>query len=107
MDGSQRTHNVSQELHVSVVKEKVQVAGSNFSSYFSPSTASTKRVNPFSIVGEIVDADSDEEEVVNTFDESMNLFGGGHDCKDNYDDYAMQVYNLLGNFDAFFYIGRK
>jgi hypothetical protein len=63
-------------------------------------TSSTKRVNPFSKVGEIVVSDSDEDEVVNTFDESINLFGGGHDREDDYDDYADQVYDLQGNLDA-------
>ena len=66
------------------------------------STSSTKRVNPFSKVGEIVVSDSDEDEVVNTFDESMNLFGGGHDREDDYDDYADQVYDLPGNLDALY-----
>ena len=37
------------------------------------STSANIRANPFSKVGEIVDSDS-EEEVINTFDESANLF---------------------------------
>ena len=54
-------------------------------------------------MGEIVYSDSDEEEVVNTFDESMNLFGGDYDCQDDYDEYdydnyADQFYDLPGNF---------
>ena len=58
-------------------------------------------------MGEIVVSDSDEDEVVNTFDESMNLFGGGHDREDDYDDYdyddyADQVYDLPGNLDALY-----
>lgn len=105
MDGSQKTDNVSQEPLVSVVKEKVKDAASKSSSSFSPSTSSTKRVNSFYKVGEIVDSDSDEEEVVNTFDESVNLFGGGHDREDDYDDYdyddyAKHVYDLPRNLDA-------
>ena len=56
-----------------------------------PSTSSTKMVNPFSKVREIVDSNNDEEEVVNTFDESTNLFGGGHDHEDDYDDYDYDV----------------
>ena len=70
--------------------------------YPAPSTSSTKRVNPFSKVGEIVDSDIDEENVLNTFDESMNLFGGGDDREDDYDDYPDQVYDLPGNLDAFY-----
>lgn len=42
-------------------------------------------------MGEIVDSESDKEEVVNTFDESMNSFGGGHDREDDYDDYDYDV----------------
>lgn len=53
----------------------------------------------YSKVGNIVDSDSDKEEVVNNFDESVNLSGGGHD-RDN--DYAKQVYDLLGNLNAFY-----
>ena len=56
------------------------------------STSSIKRVNPFSKVGEIVVSDSDEDEVVNTFDESMNLFGGAQDRGDDYDDYDYDDY---------------
>ncbi|PWA61290.1 ATPase, F1/V1/A1 complex, alpha/beta subunit, Zinc knuckle CX2CX4HX4C [Artemisia annua] len=117
MDGSKNTGNVSQEPLVSVVKEKVQDADSKSSSSFSPSTSSTKRVNLFSKVREIVDSDNDEEEVVNTFDESVNLFGGGHDREDgyndyDYDDYVKQVSDLSENLDAFYGIklqglGRK
>ena len=51
---------------------------------------------------EIVDSDSDEDEVINTFDESVNLFGGGHELEDDYDDYVNQVYDLLGNSKAFY-----
>jgi hypothetical protein len=36
-------------------------------------------------VAEIVVSDSDDEEVVNTFDESGNLFGGGHEREYDYD----------------------
>jgi hypothetical protein len=69
-----------------------------------PSTSSTKRANPFSKVGEVVVSDSDDDEVLNTFNESKNLFGGGHKCEDefdDYDDYSKQIYDLQGNLDAF------
>ena len=68
-----------------------------------PSTSSTKRANPFSKVGTVVVSDSDDDEVLNTFDESANLFGGGHerdDEFDDYDDYSQQIYDLKGNLYA-------
>jgi hypothetical protein len=67
-----------------------------------PSTSITKRANPFSKVGEVVVSDSDEDEVLNTFDESANLFGGGHEREDeyDYDDYSKQIYDLPGELDA-------
>jgi hypothetical protein len=52
-----------------------------------PSASVTKRDNPFSKVGNVVVSDSDEDEVLNTFDESANLFGGGHEREDEFDDY--------------------
>ncbi|PWA64262.1 zinc knuckle CX2CX4HX4C [Artemisia annua] len=52
-----------------------------------PSTSATKRVNPFSKVGEIVVSDSEDELVANPFDESANLFGGGQEFEQAYDDY--------------------
>ena len=69
-----------------------------------PPTSSSKRSNRFSKVGEVVVSNSDDEEVVDMFDESANLFGGGHDREDDYDDYddySKQVYDLPGNLDAF------
>ena len=71
--------------------------------YPAPPIFSTKRVNPFSKVGEIDVSDSDDEDVENTFDESTNLFGGGHDREDDYDEYDYdnyvdQFYDLPGNF---------
>ena len=67
-----------------------------------PSTSSTKRVNPFSKVGRVVVSDSDDDEVLNTFDESANLFGGGHEREDeyDYDDYSKQIDDLPGELDA-------
>jgi hypothetical protein len=68
-----------------------------------PSASVTKRANPFSKVGEVVVSDSEEEEVLNTFDESANLFGGGHEREDeldDYDDYSKQIYDLPGELDA-------
>ena len=68
-----------------------------------PSSSSTKRANPFSKVGTVVVSDSDDDEVLNTFDESANLFGGGHEREDefdDYDDYSQQIYDLPGNLDA-------
>ena len=44
-------------------------------------------------MGEVVDFDS-EEETMNVFDESTNLFGGGHEREDeynDYDDYSKQI----------------
>ena len=70
-------------------------------------TSSSKRSNPFSKVGEIVVSDSDEDEVEDMFDETRNLFGGGHDREDefddydDYDDYSKQVCDLPWNLDAF------
>ena len=58
----------------------------------------------FSKVGEVVVSDSDDDEVLNTFDESANLFGGGHEREDecdDYDDYSKQIYDLFGNLDVF------
>ena len=68
-----------------------------------PFTSSTKRVNPFSKVGQVVVSDSDDDEVLNTFDESTNLFGGGYEREDefdDYDDYSKQFYDLPRNLDA-------
>lgn len=67
-----------------------------------PSTSFTKRANPFSKVGVVVVSESDDDEVLNTFDESANLFGGGHECEDeyDYDDYSKQIYDLPGELDA-------
>ena len=48
-------------------------------------------------------SDSEEEEVLNTFDESANLFGGGHEREDEFDDYdnySKQIYDLPGELDA-------
>lgn len=47
-------------------------------------------------------SDSDEDQVLNTFDESANLFGGGHEREDkyDYDDYSKQIYDLPGELDA-------
>ena len=108
-DGSIKTGNISQELLVSVVKEKVHVETTKPSSSFAPSTSASKKVNPFSKVGEILDSDSDEEEVVNPFDESVNLFnnfpsstGGGHELEYDYDDYADQVYDLPEQLETFY-----
>ena len=78
-----------------ILKENEQVGVYEPSPSFSPSISSTKRVNPFSNVGEIVVSDSEEDEVVNTFDEFGNLFdkppmeflsstGGGHELEDDY-----------------------
>ena len=105
-DESVKTATTSQEPLVRDLNEKEKVGTSKPSSFSSPSTSSTKRVNPFSKVGDIVVSDSDDEEVVNTFDESANLFGGGHEREYDYDgydydDYAQQVYDLPGNLDAF------
>lgn len=78
-----------------------------------PSTSANKRANPFSKVGEIVDSDS-EEEVLNTFDESANLFdmhmgtfssvGGGDDQEDyyEYDDFTDQLYDIPGQLGAMY-----
>ena len=98
--------SVSQDPLVSDLKEKESVMAPTTGVSSSPPTSSTKRVNPFSKVGEIVVSDSDDEVVVNPFDESANLFGGGHEFEDadddyDYDDYANQVYDLPGNLDAF------
>jgi hypothetical protein len=95
---------------VSVLKEKE--VGKLISSS-APSTSTNKRANPFSKVGEIVDSDS-EEEVLNTFDESANLFdmpmstlsstGGGHDQEEyyEYNDFTDQLYDLPGQLGAFY-----
>lgn len=100
------------ELPVSVLSEK-EVGTSMPNSSFHSSTSATKRTNPFSKVGEIVDSDS-EEEVLNTFDESANLFdmsmgtfsssGGGGDQEDyyEYDDFTDQLYDLPGQLGAFY-----
>ena len=72
--------------------DKKQVGTSKPSSFSSPSTSSTKRVNPFSKVGDVDVSDSDDEEDVNTFDESTNLFGGGHEREYDYDGYDSDGY---------------
>ena len=105
-DESLKTCTASQEPLVSDLKEKEPVGASNHSVSATPPTSSTKRANPFSKVGEVVVSDSEDEEVVNNFDESVNLFGGGHDYEDDYDgydydDYSKQVHDLPGNLDAF------
>lgn len=66
------------------------------------STSVTKRTNPFSKVGMVEVSESDEDEVINTFDESANLFGGGHEREDvyDYDDYSKHTYDLPGELDA-------
>jgi hypothetical protein len=102
-DESVKTVTTSQEPLVSELNKKEKVGTSKPD---SPCTSSTKRVNPFSKVGNVNVSDSDDEEVVNTFDESANLFGGGHEREYDYDgyeydDYAQQVHDLPGNLDAF------
>lgn len=102
-DESLNTSNASQVPLVSDMKEKEQYGSSKISISPAPSTSSTKRVNPFSKVGEVVVSDSDDDEVLNTFDESANLFGGGHEREDefdDYDDYSKQIYDLPENLDA-------
>ena len=133
-DESLKTGNASQDTPVSNIQEKEHCVGSTpivkkigelekliidgkatlvdddghpIQKVVYPSTSSSKRSNPFSKVGEVVVSDSDDEEVVDMFDESANLFGGGHDREDeyddydDYDDYSKQVYDLPGNLDAF------
>ena len=105
-DESTKTGNVSQEPLVSDLKEKESVKTPITSDSCNPPASSTKRVNPFSKVGEIVVSNSEDELVANPFDESANLFGGGQEFEDDYDDYdyddyAKQVYDLPGNLDAF------
>ena len=51
-------------------------------------------------------SNSEDEEVVNKFDESVNLLGGEHDYEDDYDgydydDYSKHVHDLPRNLDAF------
>jgi hypothetical protein len=107
------TYSVSLvEPPVSVLYDK-EVGTSMPNSSFYPSTSANKRTNPFSKVGEIVDSDS-EEEVLNTFDESANLFdmpmgtfsstGGGGDQEDyyDYDDFTDKLYDLPGQLGAFY-----
>jgi hypothetical protein len=68
-----------------------------------PYASVTKRANPFSKVGEVVVTDSEEEEVLNTFDESANLFGRSQEREDefdDYDDYSKQIHDLPGELDA-------
>ncbi|PWA91915.1 zinc knuckle CX2CX4HX4C [Artemisia annua] len=105
-DKSTKTGTASQEPLVSNVKEKESVVAPKTSDPCTPPASSTKRVNPFSKVGEIVVSDSEDDVVANQFDESANLFGGGQEFEDDYDDYdyddyANQVYDLPGNLDAF------
>jgi hypothetical protein len=105
-DESVKTVNTPQEPLVSDLNKKEKVGTSMPVSFSSPSTSFSKRVNPFSKVGNVVVSDDDDEEVVNMFDESANLFGGGHEREYDYDgyeydDYAQQVHDLPGNLDAF------
>jgi hypothetical protein len=105
-DESVKTATTSQETLVSDLNKKEKVGTSKPGSFSFPSTSSPTRVNPFSKVGPVVVSDSEDEEVVNTFDESANLFGGGHEREYDYDgyeydDYAQQVHDLPGNLDAF------
>lgn len=92
-DGSLKTATTSQEPLVRDPNEKEQVGTSKPCSFSSPSTSSTKRVNPFSKVGDVDVSDSDDEVVVNTFDESNNLFGGGHEREYDYDGYDSDGYD--------------
>ena len=71
---------------MSDMNEKEQYGSPKISISSAPSTSSTKRANPFSKVGEVVVSDSDDDVVLNTFYESTNLFGGGHEHEDEYDD---------------------
>jgi hypothetical protein len=91
-DESTTTCNASQEPLVNDLKEKESVVASKISDSSTPYISSTKRVNPFSKVGEIVVSDSEDEEVLNTFDESANLFGGGQEYEEDYDDYYYDDY---------------
>ncbi|PWA82953.1 zinc knuckle CX2CX4HX4C [Artemisia annua] len=105
-DESTKTGNASQEPLVSDLKEKESVVDPKTSDSCTLPASSTKRVNPFSKVGEIVVSDSEDEVVANPFDKSANLFGGGQEFENDYDDYdyddyANQVYDLPGNLDAF------
>ena len=101
----------TQDPLLSVVKDKEQVTIPSTSTTSGPSTSSNKGVNPFSKVGAIVDSDIDDEvdEVLNAYDESANLFGGGQNLKDefgdyddydDFDDYAKQIQDLPGELDA-------
>lgn len=105
-DKSTKTGTASQEPLGSDLKENESVVAPKTSDSCTPPASSTKRVNPFSKVGEIVVSDSEDEVVANPFDESANLFGGGQEFEDDYDDYdyddyANQVHDLPGNLDAF------
>ena len=128
-DESLNTGNASQDTHVSNIQEKEHCVGSTpivkkigelekliidgkatlvdddghpIQKVVYPPTSSSKRSNPFSKVGEVVVSDSDDEEVVDMFDESANLFGGGHDREDEYDDYdEMTMMIILSKFMIF------
>ncbi|PWA74765.1 zinc knuckle CX2CX4HX4C [Artemisia annua] len=113
---SVKTSEVSQDPLVSDIHEKEQVRSPMISvsappptsspkraTSSAPSSSSTKRANPFSNVGDVDVSDSDDEVVLNTFDKSANLFGGGHEREDefdDYDDYSKQIYDLPENLDA-------
>jgi hypothetical protein len=77
-----KTGIASQEPLVSDLKEKESVVAPKTSDSCTPPASSTKRVNPFSKVGEIVVSDSEDEVVANPFNESANLFGGGQEFED-------------------------
>ncbi|PWA55018.1 ATPase, F1/V1/A1 complex, alpha/beta subunit, Zinc knuckle CX2CX4HX4C [Artemisia annua] len=116
VDGSQKTGKDLQEQLVSELREKEHVAASKPSSssspYAKPSSyssspciSSTKVVNPFSKVGDVVCSDSDEDEVLepdNPMAKYLASTGGGYELKDYFsDDYAAQVYDLQDTWMSF------
>jgi hypothetical protein len=89
----------------SLLMDKGKEAGPSSSS-LSLVNSATKRSNPFSKVGDVIDSDSEVDEVINLFDESANLFdmpmgtfsstGGGQDQEEyyEYDDFTDQLHEL-------------
>jgi hypothetical protein len=97
----------------SLLMDKGKEAGPSSSS-LSLVNSGTKRSNPFSKVGEVIDSDSEVDEVLNSYDESVNLFdmpmgtlsstGGAQDQEDyyEYDDYTDQLHEIPRHLVAYY-----
>lgn len=77
---------------------RIKVAGS------SNSTSTTKRRNPFSKVGDVIDSDSEVDEVLDMPRGTFSSSGGGHDQEGyfEYDDFTDQLHDIPRHLADFY-----